>query len=121
VALTKVEAAKLTQDLMVRGVIDTIVRDSQLFQVLPFMDVNGTAVTYNREATNPAATFYDVGDTWSEATPTFTQVTASLKIMGGDADIDRFLQQTYSDPNDLDVEIIKKRAKAVAHLYGEQY
>lgn len=120
-ALTKVEAAKLTQDLMVRGVIDTIVRDSQLFQVLPFMNVNGTAVTYNREATNPAATFYDVGDTWSEGTPTFTQVTAALKIMGGDADIDRFLQQTYTDPNDLDVEIIKKRAKAVAHLYGRRY
>jgi hypothetical protein len=42
--LTKVEAAKLTQDLMVRGVIDTIVRDSPLFQVLPFMDVVGTNV-----------------------------------------------------------------------------
>lgn len=120
-ALTKVEAAKLTQDLLVRGVIDTIVRDSQLFQVLPFMDVIGTAVTYNREATNPAASFYDVGDTWTEETPTFTQVTASIKIMGGDADIDRFLQQTYADPNDLDVEIIKKRAKAIAHLYGDAF
>jgi HK97 family phage major capsid protein len=120
-ALTKVEAAKLTQDLMVRGVIDTIVRDSPLFQMLPFMDVVGSAVTYNREATNPAASFYDVGDTWSEATPTFTQVTAPLRIMGGDADIDRFLQQTYADPNDLEVEIIKKRAKAVAHLFGDAF
>ncbi|HEX3303261.1 MAG TPA: phage major capsid protein [Thermomicrobiales bacterium] len=119
--LTKVEAAKLTQDLMVRGVIDTIVRDSPLFQVLPFMDVVGSAVTYNREETNPAASFYDVGDTWSEATPTFTQVTAPLRIMGGDADIDRFLQQTYADPNDLEVEIIKKRAKAVAHLFGDAF
>src|SRR4051795_3724216 len=64
-ALTKTEAAKLTQDLMVRGVIDTIVKDSQLFQMLPFLDVIGTAVVYNREATNPAAAFYDVGDTWT--------------------------------------------------------
>jgi HK97 family phage major capsid protein len=120
-ALTKVEAAKLTNDLMVRGVIDTIVRDSPLFQVLPFMDVTGTAVTYNREATNPAAAFYDVGDTWTEATPTFTPVTAPLRIMGGDADIDRFLQQTYADPNDLEVEIIKKRAKSVAHLFGDAF
>lgn len=120
-ALTKVEAAKLTNDLMVRGVIDTIVRDTPLFQLLPFLDVVGTAVTYNREATNPDAAFYDVGDTWTEDTPTFTQVTAPLKIMGGDADIDRFLQQTYADPNDLEVEIIKKRAKAVAHLYGDAF
>lgn len=120
-ALTKTEAAKLTQDLMVRGVIDTIVKDTPLFRLLPFMDVVGTGVTYNRENTNPAATFYDPGDTWTEGTPTFTQVTAALKIMGGDADIDRFLQQTYADPNDLEVEIIKKRAKAVAHLYADSF
>jgi HK97 family phage major capsid protein len=120
-ALTKTEAAKLTQDLMVRGVIDTIVKDSQLFQVLPFMDVTGTAVTYNRENTNPAATFYDVGDTWSEAVPTFTQVTAALKIMGGDADVDNFLSQSYADPNDLEAEVIIKRAKAVAHLYSNTF
>ena len=120
-ALTKTEAAKLTQDLMVRGVIETIVKDSQILQRLPFLDVVGTAITYNREATNAAAAFYDVGDTWTEGTPTFTQVTAALKIMGGDADIDRFLQQTYADPNDLEVEIIKKRAKSVAHLYSDAF
>jgi hypothetical protein len=120
-AVTKTEAAKLTQDLMVRGVIDTIVKDTQLFRLLPFMDVVGTGITYNREATNAAATFYDPGDTWTEGTPTFTQVTAALKIMGGDADIDRFLQQTYADPNDLEVEIIKKRAKSVAHLYADSF
>jgi hypothetical protein len=85
------------------------------------MDVTGTAVTYNRENTNPAATFYDVGDTWSEATPTFTQVTAALKIMGGDADVDNFLSQSYADPNDLEAEVIIKRAKAVAHLYSNTF
>ena len=54
----------------------------------------------------PAASFYDVGDTWTEATPTFTQVTATLKILGGDADVDNFLQATYSDPTDLEAEMI---------------
>jgi len=69
------------------------------------MEVTGTAVTYNREATMPAATFYDVGDTWTEATPTFTQVTTALRIMGGDADVDNFLQATYADPNDIEAEV----------------
>ena len=120
-ALTKIEAAKLTQDLMVRGVIETIVLDSQLFQLLPFMQVVGTAVTYNRENTMPAASFYDVGDTWSEATPTFTQITAALKIIGGDGDVDNFLRSSYADPNDLAAEVIASRAKAVAHKYLERY
>jgi hypothetical protein len=85
------------------------------------MEVTGTALTYNREATMPAASFYDVGDTWTEATPTFTQVTAALKIMGGDADVDNFVQQTYANVNDVEAEVIPSRAKAVAHKYTEAF
>ena len=92
----------------------------KLLQLLPFMEVTGTAVTYNREATMPAASFYDVGDTWTEATPAFTQVTTALKIIGGDADVDNFLQATYADPNDIEAEVIASRAKAVAHLFSEE-
>ena len=120
-ALTKAEAAKLTQDLMLRGVIETIVKESELLQFLPFMEVTGTAVTYNREATMPAASFYDVGDTWTEATPTFTQVTTPLRILGGDADVDNFLAATYADPNDVEAEVIASRAKAAAHKFSEAF
>ena len=115
-AMTKAEAAKLTNDLLLRGVIETIVRESQLLQLLPFMEVTGTAVTYNREATMPAVSFYDAGDTWTEATPTFTQVTANLKILGGDADVDNFLQATYADPNDLEAEVIACMRRRTAGL-----
>src|SRR5688572_6585453 len=120
-ALTKAEAAKLTQDLLLRGVVETIVKESELLRWLPFMEVTGTAVTYNREATLPAASFYDVGDTWTEATPTFTTVTAALKIMGGDADVDNFLQATYADPNDLEAEVIASRSRAVAHKFLDAF
>jgi HK97 family phage major capsid protein len=120
-ALTKAEAAKLTNDLLTRGVIETIVKESQVLSLLPFMEVTGTAVTYNREATMPAAGFYDVGDTWTEATPTFTQLTATLKILGGDADVDNFLQASYADPNDLEAEMIASRAKAIAHKFSDAF
>src|SRR5690606_33210572 len=54
-------------------------------------------------------------------TPTFTQVTAALKIMGGDADVDNFLQQTYADPNDMTTEVLMKRAKATGYLYADTF
>lgn len=120
-ALTKVEAAKLTQDLMLRGVIETIVTESMILEFLPFMEVTGTAVTYNRESTLPPTSFYDVGDTWTEATPTYTQATAALKIMGGDADVDNFLQQTYADPNDLEAGVIASRAKSAAYKFNDTF
>lgn len=120
-AMTKAEAAKLTNDLLLRGVIETIVRESELLTRLPFMEVTGTALSYNRESTMPAAGFYDVGDTWFESTPTFTQVTATLKILGGDADVDNFLQATYADPNDIEAEVISNRSKAMAHLFSDSF
>ena len=33
-------------------------------------------------------------------------MTATLKILGGDADVDNFLQATYADPNDVEAEVI---------------
>ncbi len=120
-AMTKAEAAKLTNDLLLRGVVETIVKESSVLQLLPFMEVTGTSVTYNREATMPAATFYDVGDTWTEATPTFTQVTANLKILGGDADVDNFIQATYADPNDIEAEVVTSRAKSIAHVFSDSF
>jgi HK97 family phage major capsid protein len=120
-AMTKSEAAKLSNDLLLRGVIETIVKESAILQYLPFMPVTGTSVRYNREATMPAAAFYAPGDTWAEATPTFTSHTADLKILGGDADVDNFLQSTYADTNDIEAEVIASRAKAVAHKFSATF
>lgn len=120
-AISKTEAAKLSNDMLVRGVIETVVKESSVLSYLPFMQVTGTAVTYNREATMPAAAFYDPGDTWTEATPTFTQHTAQLAILGGDADVDNFLQATYADVNDIEAEVIANRAKAVAHAFSDSF
>lgn len=120
-ALTKAEAAKLSGDMLQRGVIETIVKESAILSFLPFMGVTGSSLTYNRETTMPDVSFYNVGDTWAEATPTFTKHTATLKILGGDADVDNFLQQTYADTNDLEAEVIASRAKAVAHKFSETF
>ena len=46
-AMTKVEAAKLTNDVLLAGVIETIIMESSVLQMLPFEDVIGTAITYN--------------------------------------------------------------------------
>jgi len=56
---------------------------------------------------------------WTEATPTFTQVTANLKILGGDADVDNFIQATYANPNDIEAEVVTSRAKSIAHIFSD--
>ena len=83
--------------------------------------VGGNALTYNQEATLPTAAFMAVGDTWTEDTPTFAQKTAKLAILGGDADVDNFLQQTYSNPNDLAAAVVAAKAKAVARKWSDTF
>ena len=39
-AMTKVETAKLTQDMMLKGVIETIVTESMILELLPFMEMS---------------------------------------------------------------------------------
>ena len=96
--LTLADAASLSRDMLVRGVIETIIEESAVLRYLPFVSVVGNSLRYNQEATLGDVDFYAVGDTWTESAMTVTEKTASLAILGGDADVDSFLQQTYSDP-----------------------
>lgn len=120
-ALTLAEAAKLSNDVLLAGVIETIAQESPVLQRLPFIEIVGNGLTYNRENMAPSAAFYDVGDTWDESTPTFSQVTAGLKILGGDADIDNFLRSTRSNVQDLEAAVVQLKAKAVQSLFDNTF
>jgi len=120
-ALTLAEASKLSNDVLLQGVVETIVKDSPVLQKLPFVEIVGNVLTYNQEQTLPAIDFYDVGDTWAESTPTFEQQTASLKIMGGDADVDNFLKTTRSNLQDLEAAVVELKAKALKDKFEETF
>jgi len=120
-ALTLAEASKLANDVLLQGVVETIVKDSPVLQQLPFVEIVGNGLTYNQEKTLPSADFYDVGDTWVESTPTFEQITANLKIMGGDADVDNFLKSTRSNVQDLEAAVVELKAKAVKDKFEETF
>jgi len=65
--------------------------------------------------------FYDVGDTWAESTPSFAQATATLKIMGGDADVDNFIKATRSNIQDLEAAVIELKAKALKDKFEDTF
>src|SRR4030043_111491 len=120
-ALTLTEAAKLSNDVLLTGVIETIIYDSPVLQMLPFIEIVGNGLTYNRENQAASVNFYDVGDAWAESTPTFTQVTATLKILGGDADVDNFLAATRSNLQDLQAAIVQLKSKAVQQKFDDGF
>lgn len=120
-ALTLAEAEKLSNDALKRGVIETIIKDSPILQRLPFIEIVGNGLSYNQEATLPQAHFYAVGDPWSEGTPTFTHKTATLAILGVDADVDKYLAATRSNLQDLEATVVELGAKSVRHAFEERF
>ena len=120
-ALTLAEAAKLSNDLLLTGVIESIIKESPVLQTLPFIEIVGNGLTYNRENVAPTASFYVVGDAWAESTPTFTQVTTSLTILGGDADVDNYLKATRSNIQDLEAAVVELKAKAVKDKFEDTF
>lgn len=124
--LLKAEADKLSNNQMVAGVIDEIIEKDDLFAVLPFVRVNSKAYVYHREdegaqnnitAGDGLPTFLDPNDTVVEGAVPFVEVVAKLRILAGDVDVDKFLQETESDTNDQLAVQIAKKAKAVGRLY----
>ena len=120
-ALTLDEASKLSRDMLLRGIVETIIKDSPVLREMPFTEIVGNGLTYTQEKTLPTIDFYDVGDTWAESTPTFEQKTANLKIMGGDADVDNFLKATRSNLQDLEASVIELKAKALKNKFEETF
>jgi len=118
-SLTLSEASKLSNDVLLKGVVETIIKDSPMLQRLPFIEIVGNGLTYNQENSLSNVAFYDVGDNWDESTPTFIQKTAVLKIMGGDADVDNFLKATRSNQQDLEAAVIERKAKALRNKFEE--
>ena len=120
-ALTLAEAAKLSEDILLKGVIETIIKDSPILQKLPFIDVVGNSLKYNQENALPSVAFYAVGDPWAESTPTFTPKSATLTILGGDADVDNYLQQTRSNIQDIEAAVIELKSKAMRHKFEDTF
>ena len=121
-SITLTEASKLATDILLKGIIETVVKDSPILQKLPFIQITGNSLKYNREKTLPTAAFYaPVTGTWTASPPTFEQCSASLAVLGVDADVDNFLKATRSNVQDLEAACIELAAKAVRHKFEDTF
>lgn len=116
-----VEYQYLSNDMISVGIAETIVKESPILARMPFITVQGNSWKYNLESALAGANWYQVGDTWAESAPTWVQRTVSLCILGGDADVDKFAEQTLSNVQDLKTAVIQLKAKAIAHEFDRAF
>lgn len=112
-ALTLVEAAKINSGDVVRSaVIEMFARESDILQALPFENIPGNALKYNREAALPGISFRGVNEAFPESTGILNPITEALAISGGDLDVDGFIIKTQGEGVRSSHEQMKVKALA---------
>jgi hypothetical protein len=125
-SVTLAESAKLTQDELVAGVIENVITTDQFFGILPFDEVEGNALAYNRENALGDVIRATVGTTFSgagagKAAATFTKVTSALTTIMGDAEVNGLIQATRSNSGtDQTGTQIASKAKSAGRDYRSQ-
>lgn len=120
-AVTLVEAAKLSDNDLQRGVVETFVLESPVLDRIPLMPIQGNAYAYNEEATLPGVEFRAVNSAYAESTGTVNPKTESLVILGGDADVDTFIVQTRGNLNDQRATQTRMKVKAATIKYQDAF
>jgi hypothetical protein len=115
--LLRVEAEKLSNFDLLRGVIEEVIDKEDLFAVLPFTRTEGKAYVYNRENGVVEAEFLDPNDPVPEGAATFTEVVTKVRILAHDVDIDKFLATSMDDTNDQVSIQLAAKAKGLARKY----
>jgi len=115
------DAATLSNNLLVEGIIADIVTVDEWFKYLPFVVFEGLAYTFTREKTLASADFAAPGTNLNQskyqAGATFESVNVNLAAIIADIIIDGQIEDQFSETNDqLQVQISAK-AKQIARIY----
>ena len=116
-ALTLVEASKIAlgRDQVHRATImELYARGSDLLAYLPFENITGSSLAFNREQTLPAAGFRAVNQAFAEGAGTTSRIVESLAIAGGDLDVDKFIVDTMGPDQRASQEAMKVMALSLS-------
>lgn len=115
------QAKLLTQDMLQRGVIETMAKTSGVLARLPFIEVVGSGYAYNIIEELPSVEYRNVNEGYTEGTAEVKQAVETLTILGGDADVDLFLTKTHSNINDIRAIQTELKAKAVSRQFEKDF
>jgi len=119
--VTLSDAAALSNNLLVEGIVADIISVDEWFKFLPFVVFEGLAYTFTREATLAAADFASPGSNLNQSKyqggASFQNVNVNLSAIIADIIIDGQIEDQFSESNDqLQVQISSK-AKQIARIY----
>ncbi len=119
-SITLAESALLSQDELIVGIIEEVITVNKMYQVLPFLPIEGNSLAYNREDVLGDVQVAGVGDSvTAKAAATFTQVNSNLTTIIGDAEVNGLIQATRSNKQDQTAAQVASKAKSAGRQFQD--
>lgn len=119
--ITFAEAAKHTTNPLEKGVIELYTSYNPVLNYMGFENIAGDSKEWNLEKTLPDAGFRAVNSDWTDSEGEVETKTASLKILGGRAKVDRFIEATQGNGTSTLKREIEQKVKAASLFYLKQF
>lgn len=118
-ALTLLEASKQNDgDVHRSSIIEMFAANSDILRVLPFEEVQGGSLSYTQEGKLPGVAFRGINEAYSESTGILNPQTETLRIGGGDLDVDKAILKTRGEGQRAVQEALKVKAMSL-YLNGK--
>ena len=112
----------LTNDMLIKGIIDSVITVNQFYAMLPFKGIQGNALAYNRETSgfDQQSLVGAVNTAFSginKNQQTFTRHSTELTTLIGDAQVNGLIQAVGSDYNDATAVQVAAKAKGLGRTF----
>ena len=104
---TLTQLAYLSTTKLAKGIAQTIINESPFIARMSFITISGNAYAYNMQTTASVPNFYSINETITESVPVWAQRSVALVKFINDADLDKYIQQTRSNEQDIEAAIIE--------------
>ena len=113
------EAKKLTQDILMQGVIETFVNHGDLLAMLPASQLDSPSHIYNVERQwepSTGGSMFDIGDQLTfTADEGYERITMSMKRATRSQRLDNFVASNYNNINDYTAQMLMSLTKKLSN------
>lgn len=120
-AVSLLEATKSSSDMKKRGVVQTIIQESPIIEMLPWLSFAGNALKQTVEDTVAQVSFRAVNGTYSRTYGTDTERYWGVSILGGEYAVDNFLVDVTGSEEDLEAKQVIKLSKGNALRFDYEF
>jgi hypothetical protein len=120
-SLTLLEANKDSTNKLKRGVVATLIQESPILEMIPFMSFNGNAIEVEVEVSLPSPAYRSVNETYTRSFGGNTKRMFGVSILGGEVFVDNYLLKVHSNQANAKAKQYRKFSKAMSRTWDKSF